>query len=60
MKMEKPKTTNAKLWKGLTADEQKRWKILYKIFQHELNELSEIHNEVKAHNLAYEAVWKRE
>jgi hypothetical protein len=56
--MKNPKNTNLELWKHLSTKQQKEWIALFKIFNNELNLLSKISNDVKAHNLAYEAVWR--
>lgn len=49
----KPKDITAALWRKLKPHQKEIYVTSYDTFLSELNALSQIHNRVKAHNLAY-------
>lgn len=51
--MKKPDQITVKLWKSLSEDQKKVFIKNYKVFLFELKNLSDIHNRIKAHNLAF-------
>ena len=50
--MKKPNYITKTLWNKLKPEEQEVFCEAYNLFYDELNQLSKIHNNVKAHNLA--------
>ena len=48
----------SKLWDKLSDEQKREWNIIYREYLMELRQLSAVQDSVKAHNLAFLAVWR--